>query len=278
LAWRSTVKRKSAARLQSELWNELRPEIDSATLITEITELLHKLLGESTRNVNVAHNLATYLMGKYSVSQRKKGALNWLIALHANELKEFLSASSIKDLLSFVKTGGQLPKPKKKARRKAVTQIERVQRRKKSKNRYEHRRREYREGLIVQQFGRFPPFRTLDPHSRRAPEGPCLDILFSGGAIRMAGHWDSLENLFGVDRHRFPKSLRHKRSGRTKVYYLDAFTECLIHLLENRDSLQQWLPEPTQRELVLRGIIERAHRCSPEIGHILAEKLRQHLP
>ena len=99
------MKRKSAARLQSELWNQLRPEMDSATLITEITELLHKLLGKSTRNVNVAHNLATYLLGRYSVSQRKKGALNWLIARHANDLKEFLSANSIKDLLSFLKTG-----------------------------------------------------------------------------------------------------------------------------------------------------------------------------
>ena len=272
------MKRKSAARLQSELWNRLRPEIDSATLITDITELLRKLLGESTRNVNVAHNLAAYLMGKYSVIQRKKGELNWLIALHANDLNEFLFANSIKDLLSFLKAGGHLPKPKKKPRRKALTKIERVQRRKKSKNRYDERRREYREGLIIEQFGKFPRFQALDPDLRTPPEGPCLDILFSGGAIRMAGHWDSFENLFAEDRHRFPKSLRHERSGRTKVYYLDAFIECLIHLLENRDGHQQWLPEPTQRELVLRGIIERAHRYSPEIGDMLAEKLRQYLP
>jgi phenylpyruvate tautomerase PptA (4-oxalocrotonate tautomerase family) len=242
------VKRKSAARLQSELWNELRPEIDSAALISEITELLHKLLGESTRNVNVAHNLATYLMGKYSVSPRKKGALNWLIALHANDLKEFLSASSIKDLLSFLKTRGQLPKPKKKPRRKAITQTERMQRRKKSKNRYEQRRREYREGLIIKQFGKFPRFQALDPHSRTSPEGPCLDLLFSGGAIRKAGHWDSLENLFDVDRHRFPKSLSHKRRGSNVVYSLDAFVQCLIHLLANRDGGKQWLPELSTTE------------------------------
>jgi hypothetical protein len=94
----------------------------------------------------------------------------------------------------------------------------------------------------------------------------------------MAGHKNSFENLFGEDRHRFPKSLRHERSGRTKVYYLDAFIECLIHLLENRDGHQQWLPEPAQRELVLKGIIERAHRYFPEIGYMLAEKLRQYLP
>jgi hypothetical protein len=272
------VKRKSAARLQSELWNELRPEIDSATLSTEITELLHKLLGKSTRNVNVAHNLATYLLGKYSVSHRKKGALNWLIALHANDLKEFLSANSIKDLLSFLKTGGQLPKPKKKAPSKPQTAIERAQRQGRSKNRYEYRRRYYRGGLIIKEFGTFPGFRPLDPHLITPPEGPCLDLLFSGGTIRMAGHVDSLENLFGVDRHRFPKSLRHERNGRTKVYYLDAFIECLVHLLGNRDDHQQWLPEPAQRKLVLRGIIERAHRFSSQIGEMLAEKLRSYLP
>jgi len=94
----------------------------------------------------------------------------------------------------------------------------------------------------------------------------------------MAGAVESLENLFGEDRHRFPKSLSHKRSGRGVVYDLDAFIECLIHLLANRDGGQEWLPEPRQRDLVLKGMIERAYRYSPEIGHTLAEKLRPYLP
>jgi len=88
--------------------NELRPEIDSATLITDITKLLHKVLGESPRNVNVAHNLATYLMGKYSVSRRKKVALNWLIALHANDLKEFPNDSrDVQDRRCFARIARQ---------------------------------------------------------------------------------------------------------------------------------------------------------------------------
>jgi hypothetical protein len=267
------VKRKSAARVQSELWNELRPEIDSATLIIEITDLLHKLLGESTRNVNVAHNLATHLMGKYSVSQRKKGALNWLIALHADDLKKFLTANSIKDLMSFLETGGQLPKPKKKPRRKPQTEAERAQRRKKSKNRYEQRRREYRDGLIIEQFGTQLP-NAFNQYSFGPSTGPCLDILFSGGDVRMAGCVNSLENLFGVDRHRFPKSLSPTRRGRNAVYDLVAFMECLIHLLKKRDGGTQWLPERRKRELVLAGIIERARRFSLELAGILAKKLR----
>jgi hypothetical protein len=93
----------------------------------------------------------------------------------------------------------------------------------------------------------------------------------------MCGDWDSLENLFGVDRHRFPKSLPRKRSGRNQVYDLDAFVKCLTYLLKNRRGAQQWLPEPAQRELVLRGIIERAHRFSSKGAHMLAGNLRLYL-
>ena len=93
----------------------------------------------------------------------------------------------------------------------------------------------------------------------------------------MAGAWNSFENLFGEDRHRFPKSLRHKRSGRTNLYYLDAFIDCLIHLLTNRNGHEQWLREPTQRNLVLTGLIEEAYRYSGEIGDLLAEKIRPYL-
>ena len=272
------MKRKSTGRLKSELWNKLRPEIDPNTLVSEIGDLLHKLLGKSARNVNIAHNLVQYLRQKYSVSDRKSGELRSLIERYPEELAAFLDGISFKKIQSFVKIADQLPPTKKKPRVKAKTEAEAAQRRKKSKNRYEQRRREYREGLIIKQFGKFPRFQALDPHSRKLPAGPCLDILLSGGAIRMAGHWDSLENLFGEDRHRFPKSLRDERSGRTKVYYLDAFIECLIHLLANRDGYEQWLPERTQRDLVLRGIIERAHEFSSEIGDMVAEKLRPYLP
>jgi hypothetical protein len=271
------VKKKSPGRVKSELFNKLRPEIDSNTFANEIADLLHKLLGRSARNVSVAHNLAQYLTQKYSISNRKTGELRWLIERYPEDLAAFLGEISLKDLQWLMKRPDQLPRTKKKPRVRAQTQAEAAQRRKEAKNRYEERRRDYREGLVIEQFGKFSPFRTLNPHSR-APEGPCLDILFSGGAIRMAGHWDSLENLFGVDRHRFPKSLPRKRRGRNVVYYLDAFIECLVHLLANRDSDEEWLLEPTERELVLRAIIGRAHQFSPEIGDMLAKKLCQYLP
>jgi hypothetical protein len=272
------VKRKSAARLKSDLWNKLRPEVDLPTLANDISEFLNKHAGKSARNANVANNLAAYLTQKYSISNRKTGDLRWLIECHADDLAAFLDGVSFKEFQSLMKIADQLPRTKKKPRLKPQTETERAQRRKETKNRYERRRREYRDGLIIEQFGISPRFSALAPHLKISPEGRCLDILFSGGAIRMAGHVDSFENLFGEDRHRFPESLRHERSGRSKVYYLDAFVECVIHLLANRDGDEQWLPEGTQRDLVLSGIIERAYQYSPEIGDTLAEKLRPHLP
>jgi hypothetical protein len=270
-------RKKSPDRLKSELRNTLRPEVNLPTLANDICQFLDKHAGKSARNPNVANNLAAYLTQKYSVSGRKTGELRSLIERYPEELAAFLDRITFKKIQLFSKIADQLPPRKKKPRVKAQTEAEAAQRRKESKNRYERRRREYREGLIIKEFGKFPRSQALDPDLRTPPEGPCLDILFSGGAIRMAGPWDSMENLFGVDRHRFPDSLTPKRRGQNVVYYLDAFIECLIHLLANRDGGEQWLPEPTQRDLVLRGIIKRAYRFSPKIGDMLAEKLRPYL-
>jgi hypothetical protein len=272
------VKRKSAARLKSELWNKLRPEVDLPTLANDISEFLDKHVGKSARNANVANNLAAYLTQKYSIGGRKSGDLGRLIEWHTDDLAAFLDRISFKELQSLAKTLGQLPRTKKKPRVRPQTEAEAAQRRKKSKNRYEQRRRRYRRGLIIEQFGTWSPSSSLYPHPKTRPQGPCLDILFNGGGIRRAGHWHSFENVFGEDRHRFPKSLHGKRSGHTILYYLDAFIECLIHLLANRNGHGQWLPEPTQRNLVLTGLIERAYRYSAEIGDMLAEKLRPYLP
>ena len=267
------MKRKSPAGLRSDLWSELRPEVPVPALANEITELLNKHIGKSARNSNVAHNLAAYLQQKYSVTYREAEALRSLIEFHGEDLVRFLDETWLQRVLKIL---DRLPRKTKRNRPKPQTETEKAQLQKKSEDRYEWRRRDYRDGLIIQQFG-MPRFSALVPNLRIAPDGQCLDILFSGGAIRMAGHFDSLENLFGVDRHAFPKRLRPKRSGRTKLYHLDAFIDCLVHLLANRDSNDQWLPEGGLRHLVLAGIIERAYEHSPEIGASLAEKLRPHL-
>ena len=93
----------------------------------------------------------------------------------------------------------------------------------------------------------------------------------------MCGDWDSLENLFGVDRHRFPKSLPSKRRGREVVYALDAAVECMIHLLTNPDGYPQWLPEPNRRKIVLKEIIKRARSFSSDLANTVVGKLHPYL-
>jgi len=271
------VKRKSLTRLKSELWNKLRPEIDSNVLVKEIKELLQKSLGESARSESVAHNLALYLTQKYAVGHRKAGELPRLIEHYPEDLARFLEGISFKEYQGLLKNLDQLPQRKKKRRVQPKTKAEAVRRRKESRNRYECGRRHYREGLIIKEFGRPPQLNLVDLGSKIPPESPCLDILFSGGSIRMAGDWDSFENLFGEDRHKFPKSLQPRRSGRTKAYDLNAFVECLIHLLANRDGHEPWLPEGPQRQLVLRRIIGRAYRFCPGNADMLVESLRPFL-
>ena len=271
------MKRKSRIRLQSDLWNSLRPHVDLATLANEIEQLLDTHLGESARNVNIANNMAIYLMQKYAVTKRDAGKLRNLIQHHPEDLADFLDDILFKDIQLLLKNVHLLPRREKRSRAKPKTEAERAQRLKQSKKRYDERRREYREGLIVKEFGE-PEIATIDPKLSSRPTGPCLDILFGGGGVPMSGHVSSLENLFGVDRHRLPKSLPANRSKRNVLYSLDAFLKCLVHLLENRNSRQQWPPDPAQRKLVIEGIIERVHRFfSSKAADMLAGKLRPFL-
>jgi hypothetical protein len=273
-AFARKVKRKSIARLKAELWNKLLPKVDPAFLASEINEFLHRHMGKSGRHANLANNLAAYLTQKYLVANRKTGQLRSLIELHPQDFTAFLDEIRFKGYQALAKIADQLPQQK---RVKPHTENEKAERRKKSKSSYDRRRRQYREGLIIKQFGTFPRFSPLGGGLATRPEGPCLDILFRGEGVRMAACAGSLEDLFGAARHSFPKSLLGKRTGRNVFYYLDAFMECLIHFLVNRDGGEQWLPQGPQRDLVLNGIIARADRDFPKVGGMLAQKLRPYL-
>ena len=229
--------------------------------------------------MNLAHNIARYLIQRHRVSNRKTGDLRWLIQHYPGDLATFLDDLSFKDFRSFADNAGkilQLQKHENPPPVKSQTQAEAKQRRKRSKRKYDRCRGRYREGLIIKQFGSAPIF-SLTTLRYVSPESPCLDILFKGRGVRMAGQWDSLENLFGEERHTFPKSLPYKREGRTKLYYLDAFIKCLVHFLGGRAGRKQWLPEGIRGKVVLGRMIERAHRFSPELAVKLLQKLRLYL-
>jgi hypothetical protein len=140
------VKQKSPTRLRSDLWNKLRPEVDVQTLANEIKELLDKHVSKAARNVNVANNLAVYLRQKYSLGNRKGEELRNLIERHAEDLANFIDQIRFKEYQFLFGNVGRLPRRKKKTRVRPKTEAERVQGVKNAKNRYEQRRREYREG------------------------------------------------------------------------------------------------------------------------------------
>jgi hypothetical protein len=102
------VKRKSPTRLKSELWNKLRPDIDSNVLANDIKELLQKLLGESARSETIAHNLASYLTEKYSIGRRNAGELHLLIEHYPEDLSSFLEGISFKEYQRILKNLDQL--------------------------------------------------------------------------------------------------------------------------------------------------------------------------
>lgn len=83
------VKRKSPGRLKSELRKKLRPEVDLPTLAIGISEFLDKHVGKSAQSQNLANNLATYLIQKYSISDRKGGELRSLIERHPDDIATF---------------------------------------------------------------------------------------------------------------------------------------------------------------------------------------------
>lgn len=80
----------------------------------------------------------------------------------------------------------------------------------------------------------------------------------------MSGRGSSLENLFGLDRHRFPKRLPTVRIGRQIEYPLIAVVRCMVALLA--DEKRPWLADPKLRNTVLRAIIERAAEKSSELA------------
>jgi len=271
------MKRKSLERVKSDLWERLRPEIDSATLAGDIKKFLDQHVGKSVRHVNLANNIARYLTQKYSVSDRTTGELRPIIEHHSDDLDAFLEGIRSKQFQCVLNNLDKLPHINEKPRRvRPQTQAETKQRRRRSKRNYDRRRSSYREGLIIKQFGSDPIFDLVDL-KYVSPESPCLDILFKGRGVRRAGTWDSLENLFGEDRHTFPKSLPSRRQGRIRLHYADAFIECLIHLLAGRAGRKQWLPEGDRGKLVLGRMIVRAHRFSPKLATKLIEKLRPYL-
>ena len=129
-----------------------------------------------------------------------------------------------------------------------------------SERRTRNRPRDDEIGLIEYEFGghaQARAFRRYDPI--------CLDGIFMGYGVTM----ESLEILFGMERHRFPKGLSSVRDGRKIWYSAFAVVKIMDALLGEKllepkpqarggSERKLWPSEPDSRKRVLMGIANRA--------------------
>jgi hypothetical protein len=257
--------------LRPQLEARLIKRVDVDQLASDITQILKPLGKKPGTPETVARRVATVLAPRFA---HVSTDLDRLIANRPGELAAALDASDFEEYRKLAKIVSKFSIPKR-TRSKQLTEEQKRKNVKASKNRYERRkRRRYNRlevGLIEEEFGthRFP---SLFPDA--APTGPCLDTLLNYGGVPMSGGADSLERLFGIDRHKLTKSLPRFRRGRRFFYDLRAVLECIHELLETG----RWLVEVERRKLVLSGIVKRANDIGkPKVPTLLETFFRQYL-
>jgi hypothetical protein len=162
--------------------------------------------------------------------------------------------------------------------RKSAPKQTSKQRRKSS---YEYKRRGYnRDGVgeIERQFGLGY---TLS--SALSPFGPyCLDEIFKAAAVNMR----RLQELFGMERHRFPKKLRTFERGRETLYDYRAVVKIMKTLLKEdlgekpvRGKTRRLWPRADLRTRVLSGIAARIKivPTKKKIATAFVNMIRPHL-
>jgi len=261
------MSRRSPAKLKADLKSWLSPEIGQDELATQLSKLLR---GYVQANSSIGQILAAQLTHRFSIVEKKKANLNRVIECFPSELDEALKPirrGELQDLIKLVRHSPVKPSE----RTKAKTESERTIRRKKSKKSHD-RLRPYRpntKGRIEAEFTDrriFLPNPFADPR----PTSDCLDVFFKEEGVGMS----ELVNLFGMDRHRFPRSLPRTRIGRRFVYGLPALLECMTAFLSDG----RWIQNEYRRRTVLRAIIHRAKEVGkPAVFNIVRQTLRPHL-
>jgi hypothetical protein len=246
-----------------EAWLIKRVRVDE--LSREITQILKTLGKKPGTPETVARNIATVLAPHF---RHVSTSLDRLIENRPAELAAALDRSVNDECRRLAEALSRFPQPKK-IRAKQPTEEQKRRNVQTSKNRYERRRRRFYPrpeiGRIELEFGTRPAdFSLLGCNA--APTGPCLDTLLKFGEVSMSQGANSLEQLFGVDRHELPKSLPSVQRGRRVFYNIRALLVCIKVRLENG----RWLADTDRRALVLSGIIKRAQDVGePELATIL---------
>ena len=178
------MKKKSLARRQNELLNQLMPDVDLQVLAKEISNVLDCWVGESTQAV--ANMVAGDLKKKYIVTDKKLAKLHRLITDYTADFEAFLDQVDKKKFQWALNHVDELLRSGNQVRRRPETDAKRVESLKRAKNQYEYRRRQYREGRIQKQFGT-PPSSVPSPYPTRRVDRWCLDRLLGGEKVPMSG-------------------------------------------------------------------------------------------
>jgi hypothetical protein len=263
-----------AAATKRALRARLPQPLSESEIADEIQRYLFKHFETVPGKAKLAKDLASHLSSQFLLTGKR--ALGWwhcIIEFYPEELNNLFDQATSETILRLATTEKHPKWGTGKTPREFWTPTTRAKRRRKSKALYELKRKGLREGLIAQQFEGFlsrqSAFAQVLLGSCRCD---CLDDLLEGKTVKMSGHGSSLENLFGLDRHRFPKNLTGVQTGREVGYNLTAVTQCMLALLG--DKKRPWLPDCKIRNMVLRGIIERAREKSDELASALQEKFQ----
>jgi hypothetical protein len=144
------------------------------------------------------------------------------------------------------------------------------------------------------QTQQFPPALWPDHPIYKAPPPTCLDEMFAGDGVSML----KLEELFWMERHRFPKDLPSRREGRKEVHDWQAVEQIMDSLLNEEPRKRKtsgrgrlprmpWLNDPKDPDLrnrVLKGIEARLNSLSvpeqikPRMKARFLKVIHRHLP
>jgi len=234
---------------------------------------IRALLTQGDISPAVAKHMAERLTTKWRFASID--AIDRVIENRPELLDQTVIASARDEVERLIKMLPNLPRPKQR-RKKPSSDQERSQRIAKSKKRYD-RHRTYKAtgvGLIEREFGEHR-LSLSNPFPADPPSGPCLDSLLAGGGVKMSRDLYSMEDLFGFDRHKFPKSIICVRRGRSVFYDLRGLMQCMVAFLGEKRPERNWLPEPVRRQRVLTGVIKRAQDvASEEVAEFVRRKLQ----
>jgi hypothetical protein len=256
---------------QKKLRRILAEPVSAADLASHIATLLTSFGKRASRFV-VAQRLAEDLASRFNC---KSEALQNLIKYRPKELANLAHLAAwdqIKaDVLPFIAA-------QKNVLAKIKTEGERVRRKQRAKNRYEHFERNYvrKPGAIERDFSTGSVL--LSRYPLVSPTGFSLDEIFHGRSVTMSGRVDSLQWLFGLRRKRLSMARPLIRRGRKIFYDYRGVVACMDALLKQTGPNAYWLPDPSRRIIVLASILLRARQeAKPRIRKALEKTLFPHL-